>query len=169
MADDRRQSYQSTSPRERRAWWKSGHGTHKRGLNTKIHLAVDAHGMPIRFFVTAGTIADCTQACALIDGVSAEYLLADRGYDSRRVIEKALRAGTNVVIPPRKNRKEQRDYDRYLYKLRHLVEKCVSPPETLARYRDAVRKTHLFIRRSSANSMHCSLGKYVDLTIVDSI
>lgn len=67
--------------------------------------------MPIRFFVTAGTIADCTQACALIDGVSAEYLLADRGYDSRRVIEKALRAGTNVVIPPRKNRKEQRDYD----------------------------------------------------------
>ena len=73
-------------------------------------------------FVTAGTIADCTQACALIDGVSAEYLLADRGYDSRRVIEKALRAGTNVVIPPRKNRKEQRDYDRYLYKLRRLVE-----------------------------------------------
>lgn len=122
MADDRCQSYQSTSPRERSAWWKSGHGTHKRGLNTKIHLAVDAHGMPIRFFVTAGTIADCTQACALIDGVSAEYLLADRGYDSRRVIEKALRAGTNVVIPPRKNRKEQRDYDRYLYKLRHLVE-----------------------------------------------
>ena len=43
-------------------------------------------------------MADCTQACALIDGVSAEYLLADRGYDSRRVIEKALRAGTNVVF-----------------------------------------------------------------------
>lgn len=83
---------------------------------------MDAHGMPIRFFVTAGTVADCIQACALIDGVSAEYLLADRGYDSRRVIEKALRAGTNVVIPPRKNRKEQRDYDRYLYKLRHLIE-----------------------------------------------
>ena len=111
MADDRCQSYQSTSPRERRAWWKSGHGTQKRGLNTKIHLAVDAHSMPIRFFVTAGTIADCTQACALIDGVSAEYLLADRGYDSRRVIEKALRAGTNVVIPPRKNRKE-REYEK---------------------------------------------------------
>ena len=26
------------------------------------------------------------------------------------------------VIPPRKHRKVQRDYDRYLYKLRHLVE-----------------------------------------------
>ena len=85
----------------------------QKGAQHQNTFGRDAHGMPIRFFVTAGTIADCTQACALIDGVSAEYLLADRGYDSRRVIEKALRAGTNVVIPPRKNRKEQRDYDRY--------------------------------------------------------
>ena len=122
MADDRRQPLQSPPPCGGSKGRQSGYEPHKRGLNTKLHLAVDAHGMPIRFFVTAGTIADCTQACALIDGVSAEYLLADRGYDSRRVIEKALRAGTNVVIPPRKNRKEQRDYDRYLYKLRHLVE-----------------------------------------------
>ena len=28
------------------------------------------------------------------------------------------------MIPPKKNRKEQRGYDRYLYKLRHLVETC---------------------------------------------
>ena len=28
----------------------------------------------------------------------------------------------NPVIPPRKNRKQQRDYDAYLYKLRPLVE-----------------------------------------------
>ena len=27
-----------------------------------------------------------------------------------------------VVIPPKRNRKEQRQYDRYLYRLRHLVE-----------------------------------------------
>lgn len=27
-----------------------------------------------------------------------------------------------VVIPPKKNRKEQRSYDHYLYKIRHLVE-----------------------------------------------
>ena len=33
-----------------------------------------------------------------------------------------LSAGINVVIPPKKNRKEQREYDRYLYKIRHLVE-----------------------------------------------
>ena len=27
-----------------------------------------------------------------------------------------------IVIPPKKNRKVQREYDEYLYRLRHLVE-----------------------------------------------
>ncbi len=30
-----------------------------------------------------------------------------------------------AVIPPKKNRLVQRDYDKYLYKLRHLVENAV--------------------------------------------
>jgi transposase len=58
----------------------------------------------------------------LIDGISAQHLLADKGYDSNEIIEKAISQKMNVVIPPKKNRKEQRDYDKYLYKLRHLVE-----------------------------------------------
>jgi transposase len=58
----------------------------------------------------------------LIQGLSAEALLADRGYDTQEIIDHALRSGMTVVIPPKRNRKEQRDYDRYVYKLRHLVE-----------------------------------------------
>ena len=38
----------------------------KGGLNSKIHLAVDAHGLPIRIKITHGTTADCTQALDLI-------------------------------------------------------------------------------------------------------
>ena len=53
-----------------------------RGPNTKLHLAVDAHGMPVNLLITAGTVADCTPAAALIDGIAAEHLLADRGYDT---------------------------------------------------------------------------------------
>ncbi|NLW79673.1 MAG: IS5 family transposase [Ruminococcaceae bacterium] len=94
----------------------------KGGFNTKIHLAVDANGMPVRILVTAGTVADCKQAVALIDGFTAEYLLADRGYDTNEIIEKAITAGMQVVIPPKRNRKEQREYDKYLYKIRHIVE-----------------------------------------------
>jgi len=58
----------------------------------------------------------------LIEGISAEYLLADRGYDSDAIVEQAKKQGMEPVIPPRKNRKLLREYDKELYKLRHLVE-----------------------------------------------
>ena len=35
-------------------------------------LAVDSHGMPVRLAVTEGTVADCSQALALIEGIAAE-------------------------------------------------------------------------------------------------
>ena len=34
-------------------------GRTKGGINTKLHAAVDAHGMPVRFLITAGNLADC--------------------------------------------------------------------------------------------------------------
>ena len=83
---------------------------------------MDAHGLPVRIFITKGTTADCTQAEKLIDGIEAGVLLADRGYDSEAIVRKAEEAGMQVVIPPKKNRKEQRKYDEELYKLRHFVE-----------------------------------------------
>jgi len=73
-------------------------------------------------FITAGTTADCKLGEKLIEGITAEHLLADRAYDTNAIIKAAIEAGIQVVIPPKKNRKEQREYDEYLYKLRHLVE-----------------------------------------------
>ena len=58
----------------------------------------------------------------MISNIRAECLLADKGYDTDAIIQAALEAGMQVIIPPKPNRKEQRDYDKYLYKLRHLVE-----------------------------------------------
>jgi transposase len=78
--------------------------------------------MPVRVIITQGTTADCTQACRLIEGITAEYLLADRGYDSDAIVEQAEKQGMQPTIPPRKNRKIQREYDTDLYRLRHLVE-----------------------------------------------
>ena len=122
MADDRRQPLQGASACFRRKRRQSGYEPHKRGLNTKIHLAVDALGMPVRRVITDGTRADCTQASTLIDGICAEYLLADKGYDSDAIVDQAAAQGCVAVIPPRRNRRNKRDYDRDLYKLRHLVE-----------------------------------------------
>jgi transposase len=78
--------------------------------------------MPVRIVITDGTTADCTQASKLISGIAAEYLLADKGYDSDAIVVQAESQGMTSVIPPRKNRKVQREYDKDLYKLRHLVE-----------------------------------------------
>jgi transposase len=83
---------------------------------------VDAHGMPIRAIVTAGTEADCKQAIPLINGIIAETLLGDKGYDTNEIIEFALQYGMQIVIPPKKNRKDRREHDEYIYKMRHLVE-----------------------------------------------
>ena len=78
--------------------------------------------MPVRILVTAGTTADCSQAATLIDGLYAQHLLADKGYDTDSIVAKAQLQQMEVVIPPKKNRIEQRVYDKALYRLRHLVE-----------------------------------------------
>jgi transposase len=83
---------------------------------------VDAHGMPIRMVITAGATADCTQAGSLIEGLKAEHLLADRAYDTDAILAQAAQQAINPVIPPKKNRKVQRAYDKDIYKLRHPVE-----------------------------------------------
>lgn len=78
--------------------------------------------MPVRMFITQGTTADCSRACHLIEGIDAEHLLADRGYDTDAIVTQAEASGMQAVIPSKKNRKLQREYDHDLYKLRHLVE-----------------------------------------------
>ena len=78
--------------------------------------------MPVRISITSGTYPDCKEAIALIDGISASYLLADRAYDTNAIIEWAKEHGMITVIPPKKNRLEQREYDEYLYTIRHLIE-----------------------------------------------
>nr|WP_245963337.1 IS5 family transposase [Salinisphaera japonica] len=122
MADDRREPLQSACGRRRRGRRQRRHRAHKRGLNTKLHLAVDAHGMPLRLLATAGTRADCSQADELIDGFSADHLLADKAYDSNAIVDQARRHGMAPQIPSRVHRKTLRKIDTNLYRHRHLVE-----------------------------------------------
>lgn len=78
--------------------------------------------MPVRILITQGTTTDCTQAGRLIEGLTAEHLSADNGYDSTAIVEQAGTQGMNVVIPPRKNTTAPRSYGEDLYKLRQLIE-----------------------------------------------
>ena len=47
----------------------------QKGAQQQAAPAVDSHGMPVRLAVTAGTVADCSQALPLIEGIKAEHLL----------------------------------------------------------------------------------------------
>jgi transposase len=50
-------------------------------------------------------------------------VVADKGYDAEaRVLAPLRAAGQAAVIPPKRNRREQREYDRDLYRARHLIE-----------------------------------------------
>jgi transposase len=92
-------------------------------LTSKIHAVVDALGNPVRWLLTGGEVADVTQAKSLLDGLKAEAVLADKGYDADALIDSIQASGTLAVIPPKRNRVVQRSYDRHLYKDRNLIER----------------------------------------------
>ena len=79
-------------------------GRSRGGLSTKIHAAVDALWNPVRFILTQGQSSEYEQANALIAGFQADFVLADKGYDSNDFIENIQAGGSVAVILPRKNR-----------------------------------------------------------------
>lgn len=98
-------------------------GRSKGGLSTKIHATVDALGLPTGFYLTPGQNCDLDGADVLLQDLEVDTLLADKGYDAdERVIKKLTTEGKTAVIPPKKNRKEQREYDKHLYQAIHLIE-----------------------------------------------
>jgi len=80
-------------------------------------------GNPTAFCLSEGQAHDLEGADVFLEHFEAEALLADKAYDAdERVIDKLEATGKEVVIPPKSNRKEPREYDKELYKARHLVE-----------------------------------------------
>lgn len=94
------------------------------GNTTKIHMATDAHGLPIDFIITGGEVHDCKVAPEFIAQLpSADYTVADKGYDSKEV-RQIIREKFSIPIIPRKSNSKigNDDMDWGLYKYRHLVE-----------------------------------------------
>jgi transposase len=97
-------------------------GRSKGGPTTKIHATVDAPGNPTGFALTPGQAHDLEGADALLPGIGADAVIADKAFDAEeRVLGPLARAGKAAVIPPKANRRNPRPYDRDLYKARHLI------------------------------------------------
>lgn len=85
-------------------------------------MSVAALGNPLRFLLTAGQAHEAPQVGALLEGFETLFVLGDKAYDADPTLLTVTDMGAEAVIPPKSNRKEQREYDRELYKERHLVE-----------------------------------------------
>ena len=92
-------------------------------MSTKIHAAGDALGNPVRLIGSPGQRHDIAFAHELIDGFAADVTIADKGYDADHLCDKIASTGSEVVIPPKRNRTVQRPYDADLYKERNIIER----------------------------------------------
>jgi transposase len=101
-------------------------GRSRGGLTTKIHLLCNELGEPVDFLLTAGQVADCTQAIPLLGERQPRAVLADKGYDADAIVQHIEAAGAAPIIPPKANRKIQRPYNKTLYKQRNRIERCFS-------------------------------------------
>ena len=80
-------------------------------------------GNPTGFFLTAGQAHDLQGADVLIPEIKAEALLGDKAYDADERVREVLKArDIEPVIPSKSSRTEPIDYDKHLYKKRHLIE-----------------------------------------------
>jgi transposase len=95
--------------------------------------------------LTSGAAGDNPQAIPLLDGVQADEVLADRGYDADKTIayiEDEMHAV--ATIPPKKSRVAPRACDYAAYKERHLVECFIG---TLKYFRRVFSRFDKYARR----------------------
>lgn len=85
-------------------------------------------GLPVAVVLTGGEAADVKGYAPVMaePGPEPKVLLADKGYDVDAILADLEAKSVAAVIPPKRNRKDQRVIDGHLYALRNLVERCFS-------------------------------------------
>ena len=103
-------------------------------------MICDGRGNPLMFTLTPGNIHDSTAFDALL-GIFLAYVrtmkwrrrlkwvICDKGYDCKRIVELCFANRLVPVIPKRKKpngeEREDPDFDKKRYKERNLVERCI--------------------------------------------
>ena len=99
-------------------------GRSRGGLTTKIHVLVDARGLPFRFELTPGQEHDSQAAAGLLDGLwPNSFVLGDKAYDADWIRRQIEDQGAAANIPDRSNRKQSHAFSPTLYRERNRVER----------------------------------------------
>jgi len=104
-------------------------------------MAVRGLGLPVRFILTGGQRNDITQAHALIDGLPAQYVLADTAYDADHFRNDVSAIKAHAVIPSHPSCAKKLPLDKDIYKERHLVECCFGKLKHFRRVATRYEKT----------------------------
>lgn len=118
-----------------------GIGRSRGGLSTKVHLIVDALGLPLTFDITEGQRHDSRPAKELVARVLSRCLLADKAYDSADFRETLKASECAVVIPSNGSRATKQPYDKELYKARSEIECTFSLLKQARRFATRYEKT----------------------------
>lgn len=73
-------------------------------------------GNPLKIILSAGNVHDSKLAEELPFGMEAKAVLADKGYNSKKIEVLIKEINSEVVIPPKKNAIDPRDYDKLYIK-----------------------------------------------------
>lgn len=73
--------------------------------------------------MTAGQVHDVTQAEPLLEGIPAQQVVADKGYDAKWLIDLIHGRSAKANIPARAGNAYPRDFDAHDYEARNLVER----------------------------------------------
>ena len=107
-------------------------GRSRGGLTTKIHVVVDANGLPITLKLTPGQAHDGKSAEDMLDTVGrGQTLIADAAYDSDRLRDdlkgrrahcciKPMGRRTKTYRPRRQVYAERNRVERFFNKLKHF-------------------------------------------------
>jgi len=91
-------------------------------MTTKILALTDALGNLVRFNLLPGHRFDTVGVQPLLEGVDFGGLIADKAFDSDRIIADLNERGAKIVISQHPRRSSPLPLDRELYKGRHLIE-----------------------------------------------
>jgi transposase len=83
---------------------------------------VDALGYLVRFVLLPGQRNDMVGVRPLIQDIHFDALLGDKAFDADWLRAELDERGASAVIPPRRHRIQQIDYDKAMYRWRHLIE-----------------------------------------------
>ena len=97
-------------------------------------MLADSFGRPLKFLLAAGQSHDILAAPLLLEGYTAQAVLADRAYDSNGLRELLARIGATAVIPSTRSRSIPIPHDPVIYRCRNRIERCFNKLKHFRRF-----------------------------------